>query len=97
MPGSVGALNRNTWTRDLRIGPIILLAWMGWVVLQVLEGDTLVSLPEVSVQITQSVIPIGAVLFIIAELLSIPEYWTEVKAGISTEHPPMMHEPSTEK
>lgn len=75
----------------------VVMAWAGWKILAVLQGETLVSLTWVPVQITQSVIPIGAVLFIIAELLSIPEYWTEVKAGISTEHPPMMHEPSTEK
>ena len=55
------------------IGFFILLAWLGIEVLVVLEGDTLISLPEVSTQVTQSVIPIGAVLFIIAELLSLPE------------------------
>ena len=57
--------------------------WTGWVVLLVLEGDNLVSLPEVSVQITQSVIPITAVLFIICEALSLPEYWRRISAGLS--------------
>lgn len=51
----------------------VLLAWMGFAVLDVLATDTLVSLPEISVIYTQSVIPIGAVLFIIAELLRLPE------------------------
>lgn len=51
----------------------ILLAWVGYEVLVVLEGDTLVSLPEVPTQLTQSVIPIGAVLFVIAEALSLPD------------------------
>lgn len=55
------------------------MAWTGWVVLQVLEGDTLVSLPEVSVQITQSVIPIGAVLFMLCEALSLPGYWRRLR------------------
>jgi len=41
--------------------------------LVVLEGDTLISLPWISTQVTQSVIPIGAVLFIIAELLNMPQ------------------------
>jgi TRAP-type C4-dicarboxylate transport system permease small subunit len=63
----------------------VLLAWTGWVVLEVLEGDTLVSLPSVSVQITQSVIPIGAVLFILCEALSLPEYWRRIRAGVSHE------------
>ena len=58
-----------------------LLAWFGMVVLHVLEGDTLVSLPQVPVQLTQSVIPIGAVLFIIAEALSLPETWRRLSEG----------------
>jgi len=64
----------------------MLLAWAGWEVLQVLEGDNLVSLRWVPVQFTQSVIPIGAVLFIICELLSVPEYLRMVAAGQSAEH-----------
>lgn len=64
----------------------ILLAWAGWQVLLVLEGDSLVSLRWVPVQFTQSVIPIGAVLFIICELLSAPGYLRMVAAGQSAEH-----------
>ena len=64
----------------------MLLAWAGWEVLQVLEGDNLVSLRWVPVQLTQSVIPIGATLFIICELLSLPEYLKMVAAGQSAEH-----------
>ena len=55
------------------IGFFVLLAWMGVVVLQALVGDTLISLPEIEVKYTQSVIPIGATLFIIAQLMSLPE------------------------
>lgn len=51
----------------------ILLAWSGYQVLLVLRGDTLVSLPEVPIQLTQSVIPIGAILFLIAEALTLPD------------------------
>ena len=64
----------------------VLLAWAGWEVLQVLEGDNLVSLRGVPVQFTQSVIPIGAALFIICELLAAPAYLRMVKAGQSLEH-----------
>ncbi len=64
----------------------ILLAWAGWQVLLVLEGDTLVSLRWVSVQLTQSVIPVGAILFIICELLSAPVYLRMVAYGVSAEH-----------
>jgi TRAP-type C4-dicarboxylate transport system permease small subunit len=56
----------------LVIGFFLLLAWVGFYVLQVLEGDTLVSLPQVPIQLTQSVIPIGALLFVFAQLLSLP-------------------------
>lgn len=63
------------------IGFFVVLAWTGMQVLHVLEGDTLVSLSQVSVQWTQSVIPIGAVLFIICELASLPAYWRRLRAG----------------
>jgi len=54
------------------IGFFALLAWVGWRVLQVLDGVYMISLPWVPVLVTQSVIPIGAALFIVAELLSLP-------------------------
>lgn len=59
------------------IGFFLILAWYGYVVLVVLEGDALISLPWVSTQVTQSVIPIGAVLFIIAEVLNLPQIMRE--------------------
>lgn len=68
-----------------------LLAWSGYTVLQILEGETLVSLTWVPVSLTQSVIPIGAVLFIVAELLSLPLYWRDVMSGRSVEHQTMTH------
>lgn len=50
-----------------------LLAYAGWNVLVILEGMTLVSLPQVSVQLTQSIIPLGAILFMLAEAMRLPE------------------------
>ena len=55
-------------------------------VLAVLEGDRLVSLTWVPVQFTQSVIPIGAALFILCEILSFPDYWRMTVSGTSLEH-----------
>ncbi len=49
------------------------LAVTGLEVLTVLSGDHLVSLPQVPLMLTQSVIPIGAVLFIIAEAFRLPQ------------------------
>lgn len=59
------------------IGFFLVLAWAGWRVLLVLEGNYLVSLPWMPTQLTQSVIPIGSVLFVIAELVSLFRNETE--------------------
>jgi TRAP-type C4-dicarboxylate transport system permease small subunit len=63
----------------------IVLAWTGTTVLEVLQGMSLISLPGVPVRLTQSVIPIGATLFIICEALSLPEYWHRLRGGISAD------------
>lgn len=51
----------------------LLLAWAGWHVLEVLDNDYLISLPAVSSRVSQSVIVIGSLLYVIAELLRLPE------------------------
>lgn len=50
----------------------ILLAWYGWVVLGLLGNETLVTV-AVPVKLTQSVMPIGAALYVIAEALCLPD------------------------
>lgn len=55
------------------IGFFVLLAWAGLQVQAALGGIPLVSLPSVPSAVAQSVIPIGAVLFIVAQLLGLPE------------------------
>jgi len=50
----------------------VVLAWAGARVLSVLAGTTLVSLPWIPMSVAQSVIPIGAVLFVVAEVLALP-------------------------
>jgi TRAP-type C4-dicarboxylate transport system permease small subunit len=57
----------------LVIGFFLLLAWASWHVLEVLQHDYLISLPEVSSRYTQSAILIGAILYVIAEVLRLPE------------------------
>lgn len=62
------------WTAEvLVVGFFVVVAWAGVQVLSVIGGDTLVSLPWVPARLAQSVIPIGAVLFIVAELASVPD------------------------
>jgi TRAP-type C4-dicarboxylate transport system permease small subunit len=57
------------------------LAYTGYEVLTVLSGDHLVSLPQVPTTLTQSVIPIGAVLFIVAEAFRLPEVLRDAAGG----------------
>lgn len=65
------------------IGFFAVLAWYGYQVLDILQGDTMVSLPWVPTQLTQSVIPIGSVMFITAQLLSLPELLAQARgAGV---------------
>jgi TRAP-type C4-dicarboxylate transport system permease small subunit len=78
-------------TEILVIAFFALLAWTGFVVLQILGGMSLVSLRWISVQFTQSVIPIGAILFIIAQLLSMPRHLAKVRAGISQHQEEIEH------
>ena len=63
-----------------------LLAYAGVQVLAILEGMTLVSLPNVSVQLTQSIIPIGAVLFMIAEAMRLPEVMAAARGEGFVDH-----------
>lgn len=73
-----------------------LMARAGLQVLAVLAGDTLISLTWVPIQFTQSVIPIGAILFMTCQLLSLPGYLRLTAAGISLEHAEIEEEVETE-
>ncbi|MFY0989893.1 TRAP transporter small permease [Halomonas sp. C05BenzN] len=69
----------------LFIGFFLVLGWAGLVVLEVMQGMALITLRWVPVTFTQSVIPIGAALFIVAQLLSMPAYMAKVRSGITQE------------
>jgi TRAP-type C4-dicarboxylate transport system permease small subunit len=58
-----------------------LIAWVGYSVLDVLATDNLVSLPEISVRFTQSVVPISAVMIIVAEILTLPAVMEDIRKG----------------
>ena len=58
------------------------LTYIGIVVLDALRHDTLVSLLWVPLKFTQSVIPIGAALYFIAELLNLPIIWKEATGQV---------------
>ena len=59
----------------------VLLAVLGWDVVLILKGEHMVSLPAVSSQLTQSALPIAAFLFVIAEVLRLPEVLREARGG----------------
>jgi TRAP-type C4-dicarboxylate transport system permease small subunit len=59
----------------------VLLGWIGYEILGVLADDHLVSLPDVPVAWVQSVVPISAVLIVLAEILAIPLAIAQSRAG----------------
>ena len=83
-PGFVRAMPRAPRTAALVVreiavtGFFLLLAWEGARILGELGGETLVTV-DIPVRLTQSVIPVGAVLFIVAELLTLPERIREAR------------------
>jgi len=88
-PGLINAMPPRWRVPAVLVGEVVvvgffaLLTWFGVQVLQILEGDTMVSLTWVPTQLTQSVIPVGGALFILAQLLSLPEVLQQARgAGI---------------
>ncbi len=65
----------------LVIGFFAVVAWTGAEVVVLLKGDGLISLPWVSVQVTQSVMPLGAAMFILCQLLSVRDEWAVIRLG----------------
>jgi TRAP-type C4-dicarboxylate transport system permease small subunit len=59
------------------IGFFLVLGWMGYAVLGVLETDHLVSVPEIPVSWVQSVVPFSCALIVAAELLTLPKVLSE--------------------
>jgi TRAP-type C4-dicarboxylate transport system permease small subunit len=60
----------------------VTLAVTGFQVLAIVGNDGLVSLPNVPQWLTDSVIPIGAILFVIAELLRLPTALRDARRGV---------------
>ncbi|MBT8345949.1 MAG: TRAP transporter small permease [Desulfofustis sp.] len=61
------------------------IGYAGWYLLEIFGDETLVSLSFVPLSFTQSVIPVGAALIILAEVLSIPDAWRKSMAGVDYE------------
>ena len=63
------------------LGFFVLLGWVGYSILEILAADRLVSLPQVSVAYAMSAIPIGAVLFVVGQLLVFPEVLRDARGA----------------
>lgn len=61
------------------------VAYYGWKVLDIMAGDTLVALRWVPLSFTQSCIPVGASLIMLAQIASAPQSWSRMAAGIGQE------------
>ncbi len=60
---------------------MILVVIGGWKIVQTLAGETLVSLPWMPRAAVQSVLPVGAALFVLGRALALPVAWKQVMAG----------------
>lgn len=60
----------------------VALALFGYNAILLLHGDSLTSLPWVKVELVMSVIPVGAILYVLAELTTLPEKLHEARFGI---------------
>ncbi|SFC85562.1 TRAP transporter small permease [Tropicimonas isoalkanivorans] len=90
--GLVTALPRTLSIAVALFGELLVLAyfaitgWFGYKVLAVAAYDALLSLPWLSLDIVQSVIPITSVLMIIGTLLTMPRAIRDAAEGRDREH-----------
>ena len=68
------------------------LAWAGWVVLGIMGSETLISLDWVPLWLTQSAVPVSALLFMLGHALSTPETLARLRAGRTAEEEEMQRE-----
>ena len=60
---------------------LVLLAWAGYSVIEILSTDNLVSLPRFTSAHTNSVMPIAAVMMLIGQALVFPEVFAQAVRG----------------
>ncbi len=70
------------------VGFFVLVAWTGWQVQSVLAGTYLVSMPSIPTGLAHSVIPVGALLFVVTELASVRQRLDDANAGVGTNAAP---------
>ncbi len=68
-------------------GAMAAIAGFGWQIVAILGEERLVTVPWLTVGVSQSAIPIAAALFVLAELLTLPERLAEARAGARAHDP----------
>lgn len=63
----------------------IVTAWASYYLLGIFGDETLTSLDFITLAFAQSALPIGAVLYVVAQLCSLPKAWDMVCAGSTQE------------
>lgn len=62
-----------------------IIAWAGYGILEIFGSETLVSVPFLTRAAAQSILPVSAVLIILARLLTLPRRYREMIAGLDPE------------
>lgn len=63
----------------------VTIAWASYYILQIFGDETLTSLEFIPLSFAQSALPVGAVLFVVAQLCSFPKAWEMVSKGTTQE------------
>lgn len=67
------------------IGFFVTIAWASYYILEIFGDETLTSLDFITLSFAQSALPIGAVLFVVAQLCSLPKAWELLCVGSTQE------------
>lgn len=57
------------------------IAWASWAILEIFGTESLTSLPDVPLWASRAVLPVSAVVIMLARALTTPERWRQLMAG----------------
>lgn len=81
------------WTVEaIFIGVFAIVAWAGWVILDIFGNETMTTLRFVPRWFVQGILPVSAALMVIGRLLTMPARIADVRAGLSPEALEITHE-----
>ncbi len=59
----------------------LIVAYYSYLILEVFADETLVTLPWLPLSVTQAVVPIASILFVLARLFAMPSTWQSIRVG----------------